>query len=64
MNNVFIIDGFLAMLANKEENTDPIPTPTPANPIVAKPAPISLAAWLSKLIMSVVAILCNIYRLL
>lgn len=52
------------MLANKEENTDPIPTPTPANPIVAKPAPISLAAWLSKLITSVVTKFYNLYHLM
>jgi len=40
-NNWFFNEGFLATPTIKHPNTIPIPTPAPARPIVAKPAPIS-----------------------
>lgn len=36
--------GFLDVAVINPENTKPIPTPAPANPIVAKPAPMYFAA--------------------
>nr|WGO62008.1 ATP synthase F0 subunit c [Fusarium oxysporum] len=40
-NNWFFKDGFLATPIIRHPNTTPIPTPAPARPIVANPAPIS-----------------------
>jgi len=40
-NNWFFNEGFLATPTIKHPNTIPIPTPAPARPIVANPAPIS-----------------------
>ena len=37
-------EGFLEIPITKAPNTVPIPTPAPASPIVANPAPIHLAA--------------------
>ena len=37
-------EGFLETPSTNAPNTVPIPTPAPAKPIVAKPAPINLAA--------------------
>lgn len=44
LNNSSFSEGFLEIPKTKAPNTVPIPTPAPANPIVAKPAPIYLAA--------------------
>lgn len=44
LNSSSFNDGFLEIPRTKAPNTVPIPTPAPANPIVAKPAPIYLAA--------------------
>lgn len=43
-NSCCFNDGFLAYPDINDPNTDPIPTPDPATPIVASPAPISFAA--------------------
>jgi len=43
-NNCGLRAGFLEVAVIKPENTIPIPTPAPANPIVAKPAPMYFAA--------------------
>lgn len=43
-NNCGLNWGFLAVAVIKPENTTPIPTPAPASPIVAKPAPMYFAA--------------------
>ena len=43
LNNSSFKDGFLEIPITKEPKTVPIPTPAPANPIVANPAPINLA---------------------
>lgn len=40
-NNWFFNEGFLATPIIKHPNTTPIPTPAPAKPIVANPAPIN-----------------------
>lgn len=37
-------EGFLDIPKTKDPNTVPIPTPAPANPIVANPAPMYFAA--------------------
>ena len=42
-NNCCLKDGFRAKEFTKAAKTIPIPAPTPARPIVAKPAPICLA---------------------
>lgn len=44
LNNSSFSDGFLEIPRTKAPNTVPIPTPAPANPIVANPAPMYLAA--------------------
>lgn len=44
LNNSSFNDGFLEIPKTKAPKTVPIPTPAPANPIVAKPAPMYLAA--------------------
>lgn len=43
LNNSSFNDGFLEIPKTNALNTAPIPIPAPANPIVAKPAPINLA---------------------
>lgn len=37
-------EGFRAVDAINDENTDPIPIPAPVNPIAARPAPMYFAA--------------------
>ena len=44
LNNSSFNEGFLAIPRTKAPKTVPMPTPAPANPIVAKPAPIYFAA--------------------
>lgn len=44
LNNSSFNDGFLEIPKTKALNILPIPIPAPASPIVAKPAPIHLAA--------------------
>ena len=44
VNSCPLSDGFLAYPMIKAPNTIPIPTPDPATPIVAAPAPINFAA--------------------
>ena len=44
LNNSSFNDGFLDTPMIKAPKTVPIPTPAPANPMVAKPAPTNLAA--------------------
>ena len=44
LNNSSFKEGFLATPITNAPNTVPIPTPAPASPIVANPAPINLAA--------------------
>lgn len=46
-------DGFREVPKRRAPNTVPIPTPAPANPIVAKPAPISFAAANILIILSI-----------
>lgn len=43
-NNSSFKDGFREVPRTRAPNTVPIPTPAPASPIVARPAPINLAA--------------------
>ena len=43
LNNSSFNEGFLEVPVTNEPNTEPIPTPAPAKPIVAKPAPIHFA---------------------
>ena len=43
LNNSSFIEGFLDTPITKAPNTVPIPTPAPASPIVASPAPTNLA---------------------
>ena len=43
-NNCCFNDGFRAYPVINDPNTVPIPTPDPATPIVANPAPINFAA--------------------
>ena len=43
LNNSSFNDGFLEIPKIKAPKTVPIPTPAPANPIVANPAPTNLA---------------------
>lgn len=43
-NKVSFKETLRATAVIKEPNTVPIPTPAPANPIAAEPAPIALAA--------------------
>ena len=43
LNNSSLKDGFLEIPITKAPNTVPIPTPAPARPIVANPAPKNLA---------------------
>lgn len=43
-NNCGLNAGFLDVAVIKPENTIPIPTPAPAKPIVANPAPMYFAA--------------------
>jgi len=43
LNNSSLKDGFLEIPTTKAPKTVPIPTPAPANPIVARPAPKNLA---------------------
>ena len=44
LNNSSFNEGFLETPITNAPNTVPIPTPAPANPIVANPAPINFAA--------------------
>ena len=44
LNNSSFNDGFLETPITNAPNTVPIPTPAPANPIVANPAPTNFAA--------------------
>ena len=44
LNNSSFSDGFLEIPITNAPNTVPIPTPAPASPIEANPAPINLAA--------------------
>ena len=44
LNNSSFKEGFLEVPSTNAPNTVPIPTPAPAKPIVANPAPINLAA--------------------
>ena len=44
LNNSSFKEGFREIPITNAPNTVPIPTPAPASPIVAKPAPINLAA--------------------
>ena len=43
LNNSSLKDGFLEIPTTKAPKTVPIPTPAPANPMVARPAPKNLA---------------------
>ena len=43
LNNSSLSEGFLEVPVTNEPKTEPIPTPAPAKPIVAKPAPIHFA---------------------
>ena len=49
LNNSSFNDGFHEMPKTKAPKTVPIPTPAPANPIVANPAPMYFAACKSNI---------------
>ena len=43
LNSSSLSEGFLEVPVTRAPNTEPIPTPAPAKPIVANPAPIHFA---------------------